>query len=66
MRIVFAPDSFKGTATADDAAALLAAGWRDVRPDDELLLRPMADGGEGTLDALAKAMAAARWRSAPG
>jgi len=66
MRIVFAPDSFKGTATADDAAALLAAGWRDVRPDDELLLRPMADGGEGTLDALAKAIPAARWRSAPG
>ncbi|MFF4926193.1 glycerate kinase [Kitasatospora sp. NPDC001261] len=56
MRVVVAPDSFKGTVTARDAALALAAGWRSVRPDDELLLRPMADGGEGTLDALAAAL----------
>ena len=66
MRIVLAPDSFKGTTTADDAAALLAAGWRRVRPDDEMVLAPMADGGEGTLDALAKSIPTARWRRAPG
>ncbi|MER5864892.1 glycerate kinase [Kitasatospora sp. NPDC002040] len=52
MKVVIAPDSFKGTATATDAAAALAAGWRSVRPGDELLLCPMADGGEGTLAAV--------------
>jgi glycerate kinase len=59
-RIVIAPDSFKGTASAADAAAALAAGWRAVRPDDELVERPMADGGEGTLDAFASAVPGAR------
>ncbi|MGW6919125.1 glycerate kinase [Kitasatospora sp. NPDC054939] len=55
MRIVLAPDSFKGSITAADAARALADGWRSVRPDDELLTLPMADGGEGTLDAVAAA-----------
>jgi glycerate kinase len=55
-RVVFAPDSFKGTASAADAAAALADGWRSVRPADELVVRPMADGGEGTLDAFASAV----------
>ncbi|RXZ67299.1 glycerate kinase, partial [Agromyces albus] len=59
-RIVVAPDSFKGTASAADAAAALARGWHAVRPDDELVLRPMADGGEGTLDAFAAAVPGAR------
>ncbi|MFZ4893043.1 glycerate kinase [Plantibacter sp. Mn2098] len=49
--IVVAPDSFKGTATAGEVAQAIADGWRTVRPDDELRLLPMADGGEGTLDA---------------
>ncbi|MFB7378115.1 glycerate kinase [Kitasatospora purpeofusca] len=55
MRIVLAPDSFKGTATAAEAARALADGWQSVRPHDELVLLPMADGGEGTLDAVATA-----------
>ncbi|GAA4385158.1 glycerate kinase [Agromyces bauzanensis] len=55
-RVVVAPDSFKGTASAADAAAAIAAGWRTVRPADELTLRPMADGGEGTLDAFESAV----------
>ena len=59
-RVVIAPDSFKGTASAADAAAALAAGWRAVRPDDILVERPMADGGEGTLDAFASAGPGAR------
>jgi glycerate kinase len=50
-RIVIAPDSFKGTIDAADAAAALARGWTSERPGDEIVLRPMADGGEGTLDA---------------
>ncbi|CDJ99931.1 Glycerate kinase [Microbacterium sp. C448] len=58
-RIVMAPDSFKGTLTATDAANALADGWRSVRPGDEIVLAPMADGGEGTLDALAAAVARA-------
>ncbi|GAA1778626.1 glycerate kinase [Agromyces lapidis] len=55
-RIVIAPDSFKGTASATEAAAAIARGWGAVRPTDELVLRPMADGGEGTLDAFGAAM----------
>ncbi|MCS5715967.1 glycerate kinase [Herbiconiux sp. CPCC 205716] len=55
LRVVIAPDSFKGSASAVAVASALAAGWRSVRPADELVLRPMADGGEGTLDALATA-----------
>ena len=59
-RVVVAPDSYKGTATAADAASALATGWRAVRPTDELVLRPMADGGEGTLDAFESAVPGAR------
>jgi glycerate kinase len=56
MRVVIAPDSFKGTASAADIAEAVAEGWRHERPDDELVLLPMADGGEGTLDAFAAAV----------
>ncbi|MFE7191456.1 glycerate kinase [Kitasatospora sp. NPDC057541] len=66
MRVVLAPDSFKGTVGARDAARALATGWRSVRPDDELLIRPMADGGEGTLDALAAALPGAVLHPVPG
>lgn len=56
MRVVFAPDSFKGSVAASAAAAALADGWRSARPADELILKPMADGGEGTLDTVAAAV----------
>ena len=46
--IVIAPDAFKGTATTHDAAAYLAKGIAEALPDAELVLVPMADGGEGT------------------
>jgi glycerate kinase len=59
-RVVIAPDSFKGTASATGVARALAAGWAGVRPADELVLMPMADGGEGTLDAFELAVAGAR------
>lgn len=52
MRVVIAPDSLKGTCTATDAAKAIAEGWQSIRPDDDLTLIPLADGGEGTLDAL--------------
>lgn len=53
--IVVCPDSFKGSADAAAVAAAIAQGWRRARPDDRLILLPMADGGEGTIDALAAA-----------
>lgn len=58
-RVVIAPDSFKGSLSATDAAIAIARGWASVRGDDELVLLPMADGGEGTLDAFASAIPAA-------
>ena len=62
-RIVISPDSFKGTLSARDAALALAVGWQAERPDDEVLLVPQADGGEGTLDAIAQASPATEWRT---
>jgi glycerate 2-kinase len=55
-----APDGFKGTVSAARAARALAAGWLDARPGDHVVRRPMADGGEGTLDAFASAVPGAR------
>ncbi|MEV7971637.1 glycerate kinase [Cellulomonas sp. NPDC089187] len=49
MRVVLAPDSFKESMSADRAARAMAAGVRAVHPDAQCVLRPMADGGEGTL-----------------
>lgn len=46
--IIIAPDSLKGTATAQEAAQALADGVRSVLADAEIILAPMADGGEGT------------------
>ncbi len=53
--VVIAPDSFKGSLTAAEAAAAIAAGWRTVRGRDRLVLMPLADGGEGTVAAVAAA-----------
>lgn len=53
--MVIAPDSFKGSATAAEVAAAIAAGWRTVRDQDRLVLLPLADGGEGTVAAVAAA-----------
>jgi glycerate kinase len=55
MIVLFAPDSFKGTLTSVQVARALAAGWLRARPEDEILLCPLADGGEGTLEAIAAA-----------
>lgn len=58
--VLLAPDGFKGSITAADAAAALAAGWLDARPDDVTIARPMADGGEGTAAAFLAAIPGAR------
>ncbi|MCW3818200.1 glycerate kinase [Micromonospora sp. DR5-3] len=63
MRVVVAPDSFKGSITADDAARALARGWLAHRPDDDVRLLPLADGGEGTIDAFAAALPDAQRRT---
>ena len=60
MRVVIAPDSFKGSLTSVEVASALARGWREERLDDEILLAPLADGGEGTLAAIE---AAGGWTS---
>ena len=51
MRIVLAPDKFKGSVTGSEVAHALADGLRAVRPDVLLSLSPVADGGEGTVAA---------------
>lgn len=51
-KIVIAPDSFKGSISALDAAKEIALGWQSVRSNDELTIIPLADGGEGTLEAI--------------
>ena len=58
MKVVLAPDSFKGSLAAEGVCAALELGLRRVWPDAakvEIIKRPMADGGEGTLDAVCHA-----------
>jgi len=55
LSVVVAPDSFKGSVTAADAAAAIADGWRQVRGQDAVITIPLADGGEGTVAAVAAA-----------
>jgi ribose-phosphate pyrophosphokinase len=61
VRVVVAPDSFKGSIGAQAAAAAIAEGWHGARPGDDLVSLPLADGGEGTLQVLAATCPAARW-----
>ncbi|SOC50923.1 glycerate kinase [Blastococcus aggregatus] len=60
VRIVVAPDSFKGSLSADRAAQAIAAGIARAAPGAEPVLRPVADGGEGTVAAALRAGYAAR------
>jgi glycerate kinase len=55
LTVVVAPDSFKGSLTSVEVAEALRAGWLRARPNDEILVAPLADGGEGTLVAIAAA-----------
>jgi glycerate 2-kinase len=63
LRVLVAPDSFKGSLTSVEVARALTAGWRRTRPDDEIRLAPLADGGEGTLVAI-EAAGGWQWREA--
>ena len=51
MKIVVAPDKFKGSLPATKVAAAIAAGLHAGRPGAEVVTIPVADGGEGTVDA---------------
>ena len=62
MRVLVAPDKFKGTMTAAEAAEAIATGWRRTDPRAEIDQVPLADGGEGTLDALVAALGGERRR----
>jgi len=56
MRILIAPDKFKGALNAREVAESIAAGLREVLPDAEMDVAPMADGGEGTAEAICDAL----------
>jgi glycerate kinase len=51
VRVLIAPDKFKGSLTAADVADAVAAGLTSGRDDIEVVSRPVADGGDGTVDA---------------
>jgi glycerate 2-kinase len=52
LRIIVAPDSFKGSLDAGAVAEAIGTGIRDVNPDASVVISPVADGGEGLLDVL--------------
>ena len=52
LRVLISPDKFKGSLNASAAAEALRAGWQAARPSDECRCLPIADGGEGFLDAI--------------
>ena len=52
MNILIAPDSFKDCLSAVEVAAALARGIKKIIPDASLMLVPMADGGEGTVESI--------------
>ncbi|WP_446210728.1 glycerate kinase family protein [Micromonospora sp. IBSANI012] len=60
MRVLLCPDKFAGTLAAPEVAAAVAEGWRAVATGDELLIRPLADGGPGFVAVLADALGGRR------
>ena len=62
LRVLVAPDSFGGALDSVAVAAAIGRGWSSVRGGDEVMRRPMADGGEGTLAAVADALGEAAER----
>jgi len=62
LRVVVAPDSFGGALDSVGVANAIAIGWERARPMDTVMRVPMADGGEGTLAAVAAALGEAASR----
>ena len=55
MKIVIAPDSYKESLTALEVATAIEAGFSEVYPNAEYVKIPVADGGEGTVEAMVAA-----------
>ncbi|MFT9397947.1 MAG: glycerate kinase [Bifidobacterium psychraerophilum] len=60
MKILIAPDSFKGSLSAPEAAQAIAEGIRQIAPQADCILLPVADGGEGTVETLMSCLGRAR------
>ncbi|MEC0213729.1 glycerate kinase, partial [Paenibacillus ehimensis] len=60
MKIVIAPDSFKGSLSALQLCGAVSSGIRSVVPDADIVELPVADGGEGTVDSLVHACGGTR------
>ena len=58
MRILIAPDKFKGALSASEVGQAIATGLREVLPDAKIDIAPMADGGEGTAEVISQAVGA--------
>ncbi|ENX33565.1 hypothetical protein F889_02226 [Acinetobacter colistiniresistens] len=61
MKVVIAPDSFKDSLSAQEIAQAIASGWQQVFPDAEIIQCPMADGGEGSIEAVLE-VCSGQWR----
>src|SRR5699024_12680768 len=55
MKIIIAPDSFKGSLTALEATTSIKKGIKKACPEDRTISRPVGDGGEGTMEVLINA-----------
>ncbi|MFY1703430.1 glycerate kinase [Micromonospora sp. WMMA1923] len=60
MRVLLCPDKFAGTLPAQEVAAAVATGWQEVASGDDLVIRPLADGGPGFVAVLAGALGGRR------
>lgn len=58
QRVLIAPDKFKGTLSAAQAAEAIARGWKAARPKDKITLLPMSDGGDGFGEVMGRALGA--------
>ena len=63
LKVIIAPQSFKGSVSALEAAQAIARGIRAAQPEAETVLVPVADGGDGTLNALVDSTGGAVFRS---
>lgn len=61
MKVIIAPDSFKDSLSAHGIAEAIASGWKKVFPEAEVITCPMADGGEGSIEAVLE-VCAGQWR----
>lgn len=52
MKIVIAPDSYKESLSASEVAQAIEKGFREIFPDAQYVSVPVADGGEGTVEAM--------------